>query len=66
MASDPYGLEEGTEFILYLPDTPISEVPEEFLIWWPYLFEHDTDPFDTLSCYGILNVAMGYGFFYEA
>lgn len=64
VASDPYGLEEGTEFILYLPDTPISEVPEEFLIWWPYLFEHDADPFDTLSCYGILNVKMGYGFFY--
>ena len=64
VASDPYGMEEGTEFILYLPDTPVSEVPEDFLIWWPYYFEHSTDPFDTLSCYGILNVKMGYGFFY--
>lgn len=45
VASDPYGLEEGSEFILYLPDTPISEVPEEFLIWWPYRFEHSTNPF---------------------
>lgn len=64
VASGPFGLEEGTEFILYLPDTPVSEVPEDFLTWWPYLFEHNADSFDTLSCYGILNVKMGYGFFY--
>ena len=65
VASIPYGLEEGTEFILYLPDTPVSEVPEAFLSWWPYRFELGSDSFDTLSCYGILNVSTGYGFFYE-
>lgn len=49
------------EFIIYLPDTPISEVPEAFLTWWPYREEQKT----TLSCYGILNVATNAGFFYE-
>lgn len=49
------------EFILYLPDTPIDEVPEAFLTWWPYRGEQKT----TLSCYGILNVASNDGFFYE-
>ena len=63
VASDPYGLEEGTEFILYLPDTPVSEVPEDFLIWWPYRYSEDAETRTTLSCYGILNVATGYGFF---
>lgn len=59
----PYGLEEGTEFVLYLPDTPISEVPEESLIWWPYLYSQNEEPKETLSCYGILNTATNYGFF---
>lgn len=64
VASDPYGMEDGTEFILYLPDTPLDPLSEEFLSWWPYRYEQETNPRTTLSCYGILNVAMGYGFFY--
>jgi hypothetical protein len=64
VAYDPYGIEEGTEFILYLPDTPLSEVPEEFLTWWPYRYDQSTEPKENLSCYGILNVATNYGFFY--
>ena len=66
VASIPYGMEEGTEFILYLPDTPLDQLSEEFLSWWPYRYEQETNSRSTLSCYGILNVAMGYGFFYEA
>lgn len=58
----PYGIDGGTEFILYLPETPLSELPEEFLSWWPYRFNQDEN-YTTLSCYGILNVATGHGFF---
>lgn len=31
IASEPYGLEKGTDFIFYLPDTPIDSLPENFL-----------------------------------
>ena len=64
VAYDPYGIEEGKEFVFYLPDTPISEVPEGFLAWWPYRYDQSTDPKPTLSCYGILNTTTDYGFFY--
>ncbi len=63
IASEPYGIEEGKEFILYLPNTPVSEMNEEFLLWWPYRFEHQENAFKTISCYGILNVQTNYGFF---
>ena len=69
VASDPFGLvdpmenRECTDFILYLPETPVDQVPEDFLIWWPYRYSEDAETRTTLSCYGILNVATGYGFF---
>lgn len=63
VASDPYGIDEGTEFILYLPQTPLSELPEDFLLWWPYRFEQADAAKTTLSCYGILNVTTQQGFF---
>lgn len=69
IASDPYGLndpinEQGcTEFVFYLPNTPIDQVPEEFLSWWPYRYSQDTEPKTMLSCYGILNVTTNFGFF---
>ena len=69
VASEPYGLndpiseQECTEFIFYLPDTPVDQVPEAFLTWWPYRYTQETAPKTTLSCYGILNVSTNYGFF---
>ena len=72
VASDPFGLvdpienRECTDFILYLPETPVDQVPEDFLIWWPYRYSEGSEARTTLSCYGILNVATGYGFFTAA
>ena len=69
VATEPYGLndpinnQDCTQFILYLPNTPIDQVPEEFLTWWPYRYTQETSPKATLSCYGILNVTTNYGFF---
>ncbi len=69
IASAPYGLydpskkQECTEFIFYLPDTPIDQVSEEFLTWWPYRYPQETGPKTTLSSYGILNVTTSDGFF---
>jgi hypothetical protein len=65
IASNPYGLEEGTEYRLYLPETGKEGLPEDFLSWYPGWNFADADgnlP-DTLSCFGIYNVKMGYGFF---
>lgn len=69
IASAPYGLndpdnkQECTEFIFFLPETPIDQVPEEFLSWWPYGYTQEASTKTTLSCYGILNVATNFGFF---
>ena len=69
VASEPYGLndpineQECTEFIFYLPDTPVEEVSKEFLTWWPHRYTQETAPKTTLSCYGILNVTTSFGFF---
>ena len=60
IASEAYGLEEGTEFLLYSPETPTEGLDEEFLTWWPSWNVEDTG---TLSCWGLWNQEMGYGFF---
>ena len=64
VSAEPYGVEDGREFILFLPDTPTSELSETFLSWWPGRFSPETQK-DTLSVYGLYNVKMGYGFFAE-
>ena len=69
VAADPNGLndpltgQDCTEFILYLPDTPLDSVSEDFLFWWPLKYSQDTVPVTTLSCFGILNVTTSDGFF---
>ena len=66
VASYPYGLYdlEGKqaceEFIVYLPHTPVSELSEYFIGWWPYKNQDK----DTLSCYGLMNTITQDGFFY--
>lgn len=61
VSSEPYGVEEGKNFVLYLPDTPTEGLDEEFLSWWPGQYQEDQS--DTLGFYGLYNVDMGYGFF---
>jgi len=63
IASEPYGLEDGKEFLLYTPETPLSELSEEFLSWWPGRYDSDHASKKTLSYYGLYNVKMEYGFF---
>lgn len=61
--SEPYGLEDGENFIFYSPETPIDSLSDDFLSWWPSWYFSETDPPKTLSCYGLYNQDMGYGFF---
>ena len=61
VASTPYGLEGGTEFIFYTPETKTDSVGEEFLWWWPERFSEEVP--ETLMHYGICNVETNDGFF---
>lgn len=63
--SDPYGFSGGEEFIFYLPETPIKDLSEDFLNWWPYCFKINEKP-NTLSVYGIMNNETADGFFTSA
>ncbi len=62
VSAQPYGLETGTEFVLYKPDTPLSGLSEDFLSWWPGRFD-ESGTHTKLDCFGILNKSTGYGFF---
>lgn len=65
IATKPFGLEDGKEFLFYTPGTPLDELSEDFLHWgtgrWSY--QEDGEDSQTLPCYGLLNVATGEGFF---
>lgn len=61
--ADPYGVEAGTEFFLYLPGHPLEGLDEEFLSWWPDNWHREQEGLTELGCYGIYNVEGGYGFF---
>ena len=63
IASTPYGLESGNEFIFYLPEAPLSELSEDFLLFWPYYFRESASSMTQLSCYGIWNTETDSGFF---
>lgn len=61
VSSVPYGLEKGSEFVFYLPDTPTAGLNEDFLSWWPSRY---SDPVpETLRLSALYNVETGYGFF---
>lgn len=63
IAAGPYGLESGKEFLLYTPETPIKELSEEFLNWWPKRYLQEEQALEKLSCYGIYNKETESGFF---
>lgn len=58
IVSEPYGLENADEILIYLPKTPITELSQEF-ISWAFYGEPETE---NLGCYGLYNVRGGEGF----
>ena len=58
IACEAYGL-EGTEYVLYLPETPMEQLPEALIPWLPYW----GDLPETLSCYAIWNTTYETPFF---
>lgn len=62
VASIPYGMETGTDFLLCMPETPLETLSEEFLSWWPGRYESGGGQ-TTLGCCGLCSLEAGYGFF---
>lgn len=63
IASAPYGIDGGSTFYFYLPDTPVAGLDEEFLNWRLGLFSEEDRSGDTLGHYGLYNEAEGDGLF---
>ena len=61
--TQPRGIEDCKEFVLYTPDAPVDELPEEFLRWCSALKPLDENTSKTLTCYGIMNTESEIGFF---
>lgn len=59
--TDVYGLDDAKEIYLYLPDTPVAELPEKYLEWIWYL-DLSKKAGSTLGTYGLYNVSAQEGF----
>ncbi len=60
----PYGLKKGEKFVLYMPNTPMDVIRKKFksyLSWIPYYDIPKNMSSGRLSCYGLYNKNMGYG-----
>ena len=63
IGSDALGIADGEEFMLYLPGTPLEELDEDFIYWWPKFNLWKDGSVNILSDYGIRNMNTGIGFF---
>ena len=59
ITSEPYGFDHAEEFLIYLPGTPMAELPNEFLGW---SFLNRDLPKTPSDYYGIYNVSGQTGF----
>ncbi len=60
VTTDPYGLKEGDQLVLYLPGQKVEELSEE-LIPWLHL-EAETEAAETLEVYALCNEKEGLAF----
>ena len=60
-SNDAYGLENGDEFLIYLPGTPLDELPELFIAWAAHGYRSWDD--SVLPGYGLYNVNEQLGWF---
>lgn len=64
VTSDPIGMTDGEEFILYAPGTPADELSGEFRdTWWPDAWLWRSGELSQLNYWGLCNVNTGAGFF---
>lgn len=58
--SEPYGLDNADEFLIYFPGVKMTDLPEGFISWLGQSIYAQTT--ETLNCYGIYNVNAEEGF----
>ena len=63
VSEKPCGIVGGEEFTFYLPETPVSRVPENALFYWFGTEFWIGEDKETLSCYGLVNNKTEKGFF---
>ena len=63
IASVPYGIDGGKEFIFYTPQMPIEGLSEEFSSWRPGRLLSTKESQEKLLVYGLYNKNDGSGFF---
>ena len=64
--SDAHGMENGTDFVFYMPDTALDGLNSEFLSWWPDYYKLSGEAGEiptTLGRFGLMNGTEHFGFF---
>ena len=63
IASGPYGVSDGTDFLLYAPGTPIDLIPAACRDWWPDAYRWRNGEIDILNGWALCNLSKGTAFF---
>lgn len=58
--TEPYGLEDADEILIYLPGSPISKLPEPYMEWVRNAIINENET--VLPFYGLYNKKLEYGF----
>ena len=64
--SDAHGMENGTDFGFYMPDTALDGLNSEFLSWWPDYYKLSGEAGEiptTLGRFALMNGTEHFGFF---
>lgn len=61
--SFPYGINKEHQYILYADKTPVKDLSEEVLVWWPYRYEYKDENIETLMCWGLYDKKEEIAFF---
>ncbi len=62
ITAEPVGMDGGKSFLLYTPDAPLDQLPED-LIFWRHLRYVDKEGTNRLGVFALYNEESGYGFF---
>ena len=63
IAAGPYGVSDGTDFLLYAPGTPVDIIPAECRNWWPDAYRWRNGEIDKLNGWGLCNLNEGTAFY---
>ena len=62
ITAEPVGMDGGKSFLLYTPDVPLDQLPEDLIFWW-HLRYVDEAGTNRLGVFALYNEESGCGFF---